>query len=151
MFYSHCLEPARYHYGLSAQYKEQYEYLQSMNYNLEVQRPKLKPIDQLVFHFSVLLHSVDSNSVSRLNTLFHDYEEVSCKRFFQEDQDWIRSILFHQDFPSESLEQLAQRLVLEVHELFDFNERLFDSDLGDGVETSDARQFALRLTVIVEI
>lgn len=39
----------------------------------------------------------------------------------------------------------------EVHELFDFDERLFDSDLGDCVETSDARQFALRLTVIIEI
>jgi len=41
--------------------------------------------------------------------------------------------------------------VPEVHELFNFDERLFDSDLGDGVETSDARQFDLHLTVIVEI
>jgi len=151
MFSSQCLESAQYYYGVSAQYNEQYEYLQSMNYNLEVQRPKLKPADQLVFHIKVLSHSVDSNSVSRLNTLFHDYEEVSCKRFFQEDQDWIRSILFHQDFPSKSLEQLAQRLVLEVHELFDFNEILFGSNLARGVRTSIARQFTLHLTIVVEI
>lgn len=151
MFYSHCLEPAQYYYGLSAQYKEQYEYLQSMNYNLEVQRPKLKPADRLVFHIKVLSYSVDSNSVTRLNTLFHDYQEVSGKRFFQEDQEWIRSILIHQDFPSESLEQLAQRLVLEVHELFDFNEKLFGSNLASGVGTSIAHQFTLHLTIVVEI
>jgi hypothetical protein len=134
MFYSHCLEPARYHYGLSAQYKEQYEYLRSMNYNLEVQRPKLKPADRLVFHINVLSHSVDSNSVTHLNTLFHDYEEVSCKRFFQQGQDSIRCILYHHDFPYESLEELSRRLVPEVHEYFDFDERLFDSDLDDGVK-----------------
>lgn len=75
-----------------------------MNYNLEVQRPKLKPTDRLNFHLSVLSHSIDSNSVNRLNTLLHNYQEVSCKMFFQEGQDWIRSILFHQDYPSKSLE-----------------------------------------------
>jgi len=122
-----------------------------MNYNLEVQRPKLKPADRLAFHIDVLSHSVDSNSVTRLNTILQNYQEVSSNRFFHEDQDWIRSIFFHQDFPSESLEQLAQRLVLEVHELFDFNEILFGSNLASGVGTSIARKFTLHLTIVVEI
>ncbi|PNX91684.1 hypothetical protein L195_g047817 [Trifolium pratense] len=144
-------EPARYYYGLYPQYQEEYEHLQSMNYNIEVQRPKLKTTDQLNFQINVISRSVDSNSVSRLNTLLHNHQEVSCKRFFQEGQDWIKSILFHQDFPSESIEELAQRLVPEVHELFDFNEKLFGSDFANGAEPSDNLRFTLSLKVVVMI
>ncbi|KEH20232.1 hypothetical protein MtrunA17_Chr8g0368771 [Medicago truncatula] len=144
-------EPASCYYGLSAQYQEQYEYLRSMNYNLEVQRPKLMPTDWLNFHIDVLSHSVDSNSVTCLNTLLNNYQEVSSKRFFREGKDWFRSILFHQDFPSDSLEQLALKLVSEVHELFNFDERLFGSDLAIGVGPSDARRFTLHLRIVVEI
>jgi len=122
-----------------------------MNYNLEVQRPKLMPTDRLNFHIDVLSHSVDSNSVTRLNTLLHNYQEVSSKRFFREGKDWFQSILFHQDFPSNSLEQLAPKLVSEVHELFDFDERLSGSDLANGVGPSDARRFTLHLRIVVEI
>jgi len=58
--------------------------------------------------------------------------------------------LFHQDFPFDSVEQPATKLVSEVHELFDFDERLFDSDLANGVGPSDARQFTLH-RIVVEI
>jgi len=40
---------------LFAQYQEQYEYLSSMNYNLEVQRPKLTPNDRLNFRIQLIL------------------------------------------------------------------------------------------------
>jgi len=63
----------------------------------------------------------------------------------------VQSILFHQDFPSESLEQLAQRLIPKAHELFDFDEKLFGSDIVNGVGLSDTCQFTLRLTLVVEI
>lgn len=144
-------EPSCYYYGLHAHYQEQYEYLRSMNRYLEVQRPKLKHTDWLNFHIDVLSHSVDSNSVTRLNTLLYNCEEVSCKRFFEEGQDWFQSILFHQVFSSDSLEQLAQRLVQEVHELFDFDERLFGSNFANGDGPSVARRFTLRLRIVVEI
>jgi hypothetical protein len=120
-------------------------------YNLEVQRPKLMPTNQLNFQIDVLSHSVDSKSVTHLKTLIHNYQEVSCKRFFQEGQDWSLAILFHHDFPSDSLEELALKLVSEVHELFDFDERLFGSDLANGVGPSDARRFTLHLRIVVEI
>jgi hypothetical protein len=149
MFYSTCSEPARYYFGLYPQYKEDYEYLQSMNYNIEVQRPKLKPTDRLNFYVNVLSHSVDSNSVTRLNTLLHYGQEVSCTKFLQEGQDCIKSILFHQDFPSESLEELVQRLVPEIHELFDFDDKLFGADLANGVGPSDYRVFTLGIKVVV--
>ncbi|MCH89915.1 hypothetical protein A2U01_0010819 [Trifolium medium] len=100
----------------------------------------------------MISRSLDSNSVWRLNTLRHNHQEVSCKRFFQEGQDWMNSILFHQDFPSESREELAQRLVPEVRELFDFDESLFGADLANGVGSSDnLRLFTLHLRVVVEM
>jgi len=52
---------------------------------------------------------------------------------------------------SESLDQLAQRLIPEVYELFDFDEKLFGSDIANGVGLSDACHFTLRLTIVVEI
>jgi hypothetical protein len=115
-----------------------------------VKLPKLTPNDQLNFHIDVLSHSVDSNSITRLKTLLHTYQEFSCKRFLHEGQDWIQSILFHQDFTFESLKQLAQRFIPKARELFDFNEELFGSDIAKGVGFSDARKFTLRLTIVVE-
>jgi len=97
------------------------------------------PTDQLNFHIDVLSHSVDSNSVTRLKTLLRNY------------QDWFQAILFHHDFPYDSLEKLALKLVSEVNELFEFDERLFGSGLADGVGPSDARRFTLHLRIVVEI
>jgi len=79
------LELARYWYRLS----EQYEYLRSMKCNLEVQLPKLTPNDRLNFFIDVLSHSVDSNSITHLKTLLHNYEEVSCKRFCHEGSVYL--------------------------------------------------------------
>ncbi|CAL5200688.1 unnamed protein product [Lathyrus oleraceus] len=138
-----------YYYGLSAQYQNQYEYLRSMNYNLELRCPKLKPTDRLNFYINVVSRSVDSNSITHLNTLLHNYQEVSCKRFFQEGEDWIQSILFHPEFPSKSLEGLAKRIVNEVHELFDFNQ-VFDSDIVNGVQACVSYQFTLHLKIVLE-
>lgn len=138
-----------YYYRLSAQYQEQYEYLESMNYNLEMQCPKLKPADRLNFHINVVSRSVDSNSITHINTLLHKYQEVSCKRFCQEGEDWIQSILFHPEFSSKSLEELAKRIVHEVHELFDFNQ-VFDSDLANGVGACVSHRFTLHLKIVLE-
>ncbi|CAK8535313.1 unnamed protein product [Lathyrus sativus] len=142
---SPCSEATLYYYGLSAEYQDQYEYLGSMKkYNLEMQCPKLKPNDVLNFHINVVSHSVDSNSVPRLNTLLHNFQQVSCKRFFQEGEDWIQSILFHPDFSCESLEGLTKRIVHEVHELFDFDQ------VADGVGASVSHRFTLYLRIVLQ-
>ncbi|KAL5081832.1 hypothetical protein RYX36_010253 [Vicia faba] len=146
---SPCSEATIY-YGLSAQYQDQYEYLRSMKkYNLEMQCPKLKANDRLNFHVNVVSHSLDSNSVTHLNTLLHNYQEVSCKRFIQEGEDWIHSILFYPNFSSKTLEGLAKKIVHEVYELFDFNQ-VFDSDLGNGVGDCVSHLFTLHLRIVLE-
>ncbi|KAL5081834.1 hypothetical protein RYX36_010255 [Vicia faba] len=147
--FSTQLEPTIY-YRLSAKYQDQYEYLQSMmKYNLEMQCPKLKVNDQLNFHINVVSRSDDFNSVRSLNTLLHNYQEVSCKRFLTEGEDWIQSILFHPDFSSKSREGLAKRIVHEVHELFDFNQ-VFDSHLASEVGECVSHRFTLHLRIVVE-
>ncbi|XP_058773728.1 uncharacterized protein LOC131647933 [Vicia villosa] len=142
-------EPTIY-YGLSTKYQDQYEYLQNMKkYNLEKQCPKLKANDLLNFHINVLSRSDDSNSVTHLNTLLHNYQEVSSKRFSQEGEDWIQSILFHLEISSKSVEGLAKRIVHEVHELFDFNQ-VIDSDLANGVGDCVSHRFTLHLRIVIE-
>ncbi|KEH38934.1 hypothetical protein MTR_2g084685 [Medicago truncatula] len=50
-----------------------------------------------------------------------------------------------------SLAFIGYTLIPKAHELFDFDEKLFGSDIVNGVGLSDACQFTLRLTFVVEI